>query len=206
MTREENLMYALNDVDALYVEEALFDEAPKIKRFFTPRYVTRYAMAALCAVMLVVGVQHFSKTTTPTTGGGSGDTIVSPITEYDTLEQAEQAVGYTLTLPDAPEAYDHMSVTVIDGELLEVRYYNDDETDLGYTIRKAPNIGDISGDYNDYANTQTLKINECEVTLKGNDDTWSLATWSSGNYSCAVMAEEHPMSLEAITHIISQIQ
>lgn len=65
---------------------------------------------------------------------------------------------------------------------------------------------DISGDYSEYANTKEIIVDGISVTLRGNDGTWSVATWTDGGCAYAVGAQEHPLSEEKMTELIAEIK
>lgn len=106
--------------------------------------------------------------------------IANPREEYgssmESLEAAEEAVGFSLTLPEdiTPENF-----VVISGEILEVDF------DGGY-IRKALGSDDISGDYNEYAVNETKTADGKEITLKGSGSKIMLALWTDGGYTYCV--------------------
>ena len=106
--------------------------------------------------------------------------IPNPLVEYGSdmgsLAAAEEAVGFTLTLPESivPENF-----IVISDETLEAVF------DGGY-IRKALGDGDISGDYNEYGEIRTVAADGREVTLKGNAGKVMLAIWTHGDYTYCV--------------------
>ncbi len=56
----------------------------------------------------------------------------------------------------------------------------------GMYIRKASGSDDISGDYNDYAQVETVN----RVTLKGENGNFSLAVWNNNGYTYAVGVQE----------------
>lgn len=104
--------------------------------------------------------------------------LPNPIVEYETLEQAQSVVGFTLTVPDSLRI---VGYSVIAGETLHV------ELDGGY-LRKAKGAEDISGDYNVYDSTSETEISGKSVTLKGNGGKVMLAIWSENGYTyCAAM-------------------
>lgn len=106
--------------------------------------------------------------------------MVNPMVEYDTLEDAEKKAGLTLTLP---EDITDAQYFVIDNNTLEVDY------DGGY-IRKAKMGGDISGDYNVYNYTTVLQSGEKAITYKGDSQNEiKLAIWSEGENSFCFYSE-----------------
>lgn len=124
--------------------------------------------------------------TDPLSKGGSVQ-IPSPIAEYETLAEAAKAVGFELTVPDALNGSDHYDVSTIANETLQVIYRKgEDET---ARIRKAPGTEDISGDYNVYDQVNTATAEGIQVTLKGNADKVSLATWTDKGYTYAISVE-----------------
>lgn len=121
-----------------------------------------------------------------------GEQIADPFTVYDSLEKAEKAAGFDISLPDAPDGYSVITYRVdSDGKLLEVIYSDKATEEEGfkeaYRVRKAPSdVENISGDYNEYSNTATEDISGNSVTLKGDGDNISLATWTTGDYTYSV--------------------
>ena len=135
----------------------------------------------------------------------------NPFTEVSTLSEAAGITGFDLTVPKAPAEYPDMIIRVMDNTMIEVIFVNkanktDVGQDEGYRIRKESGSDDISGDYNKYANTDTETINNIKVTLKGNDQCISTATWSADGYTYAVDAKDHPLSKDAMTEVISTVK
>ena len=131
---------------------------------------------------------------TDTAEFGSLDRIADTKAEYgsdmESLEAAQEAVGFTLTVPGSitPENY-----VVINDVTLELDF------DGGY-IRKAQGSEDISGDFNAYDMVKTETADGKEVTLKGNANKVMLAVWTEGDYTYCVsvadgMAEADVLSL-----------
>lgn len=56
--------------------------------------------------------------------------------------------------------------------------------------RKAKETNDISGDYNEYAETDVMDIDGVEVALKGNDGLYNLAIWQNGDYSYSLYIDK----------------
>lgn len=124
-------------------------------------------------------------------GGEVSDTgvvqIPNPFEEYETIEQAQEAVGFEL---NAPEEINGCAERVFrvnrECGLLEV-IYRDKDGDRAYTIRKAAGDGDISGDYNKYTYSST--VDGIEVKGEGTSACF-LAVWVNGGYTYAVSAEK----------------
>ena len=72
-------------------------------------------------------------------------------------------------------------------EMLEVVYVNgEDETGR---VRKARGSEDISGDYNEYAETETVSVGGIDVLLKGDAELVKLAVWTNDGYAYSVSSE-----------------
>ena len=111
----------------------------------------------------------------------------NPFAEYETLAEAAKAAGFEAAVPDAANGSDGRVFRAIENSLLEVIYRKgEDET---ARIRKAAGTEDISGDYNVYAQVDTVTVDGAQVTLKGDADKVSLATWTAEGYTYSVSAE-----------------
>lgn len=98
----------------------------------------------------------------------------SPFQPCDTLDAAEELAGFDLTLPKTAD-----KLEAIENEMIQA-FYGEDSNDM--LIRKALGNEDISGDYNEYAQTETVD----GVTLKGTDGQFSLAMWTDGDYTYSI--------------------
>lgn len=204
-------MQIIGDIDEKYIDEAAPAEQKKKAMRFTPW--VRYASIAACA-MLVIGVGIFAITQhsgniidTPAQSeeADSSDFVQSgnPYTEYDTLEEAENTIGFEISVPDSYGGYTEPYYAVIEGKILEVQYYNGD--DRGMIISKSRGSEDISGDFNEYNTVTETEVNGNTVTIKGNGDEFSLALWVSGDYSYSVSVSSG-ISENALKEIIEKIK
>lgn len=205
------LMQIIGDIDEKYIDEAAPAEQKKKAMRFTPW--VRYASIAACA-MLVIGVGIFAITQhsgniidTPAQSeeADSSDFVQSgnPYAEYDTLEEAENTIGFEISVPDSYGGYTEPYYAVIEGKILEVQYYNGD--DRGMVIRKSRGSEDISGDFNEFDNITETEVNGNTVTIKGSGDKFSLALWVSGDYSYSVSVSSG-ISENALKEIIEKIK
>ncbi len=204
-------MQIIGDIDEKYIDEAAPAEQKKKAMRFTPWI--RYASIAACA-MLVIGVGIFAITQhsgniidTPAQSeeADSSDFVQSgnPYAEYDTLEEAENTIGFEISVPDSYGGYTEPYYAVIEGKILEVQYYNGD--DRGMIISKSRGSEDISGDFNEYNTVTETEVNGNTVTIKGNGDEFSLALWVSGDYSYSVSVSSG-ISENALKEIIEKIK
>ena len=145
-----------------------------------------------------------------TDGGETGNTqtdtaqIPNPFTDYDTLEDAAQAAGYTFAVPESIDGFDTVSYSVMNGgEMLQVIYRNDDN-DL--TARKAPGFGDISGVYDTYTvGMEVDKDNLPGVSFSGDEEKMYLAIWTDTEYSYSLFAR-NGMERDVLAALVEQIQ
>ena len=136
----------------------------------------------------------------------SGSTqIPNPWESYDTAN----AAGFTLTAPEAISGSSAKTYQVMnsgDGEVIfAILFETGADGERAAYIRKAPGADDISGDYNDYAETETLDVNSRSVTVKGNDGLVNLALWTDGGYSYALNVSEG-LSRSDIAALVAEIQ
>ncbi|MBQ0038123.1 MAG: hypothetical protein KBS74_05565 [Clostridiales bacterium] len=113
--------------------------------------------------------------------------IANPWTDCETLDEAVALAKFDITLPDDIKGFNVAVYRVMPEQMLEIIYQSGNAE---LRIRKAPTKGngeDISGDYNTYSDT--FPLDSVNATIRGNDDTASLATWTDGEYSYAVTAD-----------------
>lgn len=124
------------------------------------------------------------------TASGAVTTLANPWQECASMAQAESLAGFSLAISDSalPEGYSREAsyIQVIEGEMLEVDYNG--ERGGSVCLRKAVGTDDVSGDYNSYDLTQTSCIAGQDVTLRGTENAWYVATWTSDGYSFAVVS------------------
>ena len=132
--------------------------------------------------------------------------IPNPWTDYDSKDDAAQAAGFDFTVPDEISGCSEKSYRVLSAEgdvMFEIIYaFGEDET---ARIRKAPGADDVSGDYNEYAETETVDVDGGSVTMKGADGLVKLAVWTNGDYSYALSVESG-LSQNDMAALVSNIQ
>lgn len=136
-----------------------------------------------------------------------GMQIANPWSDFDTLEEAEADADVELALPESYQHFDHRIYRAMHGEMIEV-IYQDADGQEGFRIRKSRNTGDVSGDYNSYAQKKTLEIGDRSVVTRGNGDEISVATWTnlSQNLSYAIcVAEEQHFTEDDIRSLVKTI-
>lgn len=128
--------------------------------------------------------------------------IPNPFIDCFTMEEAVKLAGFPLSAPDAVDGSGTRTFRAIEGELLEALYF--DGKVITARIRKAPGSGDISGDYNQYAQTKTVDIDGSAVTMKGADGLFLAAVWERGGYTYAITAGAG-MSAAAMSALIRSV-
>lgn len=115
----------------------------------------------------------------------------NPFIDCADLDEAAQMVGFSLVVPSAPD----WVAVLEDSGMIQADYEN------GMHIRKASGNGDISGDYNEYAQVETVN----GVTLKGEDGQFALAIWNDGGYTYAVGVSE-ALSQTGILALVASVK
>ena len=127
--------------------------------------------------------------------------IPNPFIDCASLAEASQVAGFEMRAPEAVGEYDRVSISAIDGELIDVLYESGDDT---VRVRKGAGTEDISGDYNSYAEAAVSKVDGMEVTMKGDAGKVYLAVWTSGEYTYSVSASAD-MSRGEMADLIREI-
>lgn len=127
--------------------------------------------------------------------------IANPWVDCASMEDAVKIAGFSFEVPKQIEGYSNQAIQAIENDIIQVIY--DDGTNSIY-IRKGAGTEDISGDYNEYEQSDEVSIGEYQITEKGNDGKISVAIWNDGNYSFCVGTPG--MSAEEIAAIIEQVK
>lgn len=163
-------------------------------------YAKIFAVIA-CSFVLLLGIHaipslishDFSKPGTNSdlssndlTGQGKDSDLATalPPVEYNSAEELADAVGFKINgIPSLAIQTSQISYSAIDS-LAQIDYQISDNQCISF--RKSPGSDDNSGDYTDYSVTRTLTVSECIVTIKGNDNTFSLAIWEHDGYAYSI--------------------
>lgn len=134
--------------------------------------------------------------------GGETVQIPNPFADYATMEEAEKAAGFSLTAPETVDGYSEKLIQVMSGSMIQIIFRDSEENRL--FIRKEAGSEDISGDYNNYTEINTISVDGREVTMKGENGLVSVAIWTEGAYTYAVTAD-NPMAQDAMTVLVSAV-
>ena len=129
--------------------------------------------------------------------------IPNPFVDCATLADAAMLTGFDIIVPDSVDGFDTRTIQVMDNKMIQVIYTKGDNNLL---IRKQAGSDDISGDYSEYAETNTVTLGNLAVTMKGENGMVSVAIWTDGGYTYAVDAQDVPMSSDTIGALIGNVQ
>ena len=154
---------------------------------------------AVCTALMAVSLAGCGGNTS--TKISSSVAMANPWEDFKTLEEAQEKVGFEVSLPEDWAKKD-VVYRVCEGlNAIEVQFDDGDEV-----IRKAKDDGDISGDYNEYASEETMTIGEAQVTFKGtSEDEVNLAVWVSGDYSYSVSSTD-AVSADQMKKIVEAVK
>ena len=166
-------------------------------------------MSVLCLAIIACGKKEEAKQEMAETRNVTQEQSVgvpNPFVEVKTLDEAYKIAGFTLSVPTTYEDYKKQVIQAIENDMIEVIYIEEESGYEGLRIRKAKGTDDISGDYNEYKNVETVKVGEYDVTEKGAEGNIFIVTWTDGTYSYAIDAGEAKLNSEAIANLIANIK
>lgn len=129
--------------------------------------------------------------------------IANPWVDCNSLAEAVKNAGFTMEAPESIEGYGVTAYQNCQDEIIQVVYLESEGSDKEIVVRKGK-VDNIAGDYNDYAKSSETTVGAYKVTIKGNDDTVSLATWTADGYNYSVSVPQ--MSADEVISIIEQIK
>lgn len=157
-----------------------WDKAPiKVVPFHNYK---KYLSIAACLTILLVGSIIIHNTSNVL--DESPIQMESDIVEFGSLEELSEGVGFTVNeIQEVPFEVEAVKYTSFWGEFAEIEYQGKNNT---LTLRMAARSGDVSGDYSEYADIENHRINDYDITMKGNDGRYCLAVWEQEGYSYSV--------------------
>ena len=150
-----------------------------------PRW-KQWTAAAACFAILLAGAATLGLPPLQPQPSPSEPLVLYPggPVECASLAELSERSGVPLTeLSGLPFSVEEETYLLIGDDLAEIQYQGDGQTAL---FRRASGDGDISGDYNAYAVSQTVDIGGASVLLKGSGAGWSLALWTKDGYACSL--------------------
>ena len=130
-------------------------------------------------------------------GIGGDVEIPSPFVDCDTMDDAEKIAGFNVTVPEKmPEGYAQKLIQAVENDMIQVFYANGEKE---IVIRKAKGSEDISGDYNEYKENNTITVGSRKVSTRGNHGKVNAAIWIDGAYTYSITANLGETGLDANT-------
>ena len=166
-------------------------------------------MSVLCLAIIACGKKEETKQETAETTNviqKESTQIPNPFVEVKNLDEASKIAGFTLEVPETYEDYKKQVIQAIENDMIEVIYIEEESGYEGLRIRKAKGTDDISGDYNEYKNVETVKVGEYDATEKGDEGNIFIVTWTDGTYSYAIDTDRAKLSKEDVANLISNIK
>ena len=133
--------------------------------------------------------------------------IGNPWVDCATLDEAAKTAGFDIAIPGKFEGFTNKVYQAIEKTMIQVFYYDGDpeaENSSRITVRKGTGSEDISGDYNEYSEKETLKIHGLDVLVKGDEGKIFCATWTKDGYSFAIVADKG-LTKEALSNAIEEM-
>lgn len=142
----------------------------------------------LLALVMLAGCAASEETLQPTEETQKAQ-LANPWVSYETLTEAEEAVGFPFSLDEQIESFRAESFRVMNGKLLEVGYR---DADFRVTVRKQPGQWqDLSGVYEPFSKETVYEAGGAEFTSRVFADTEaSLHLISVDGYSWSVYAPD----------------
>lgn len=156
------------------------DTAEKMVRF---SHIRKFAALAACLAVVLVGVLTLpSLFYVP-----DNPDVIAPgdgIVQVSSVDELAEQVGFEVAGLDClPFVADEVTYTAYWQDLAEITYSGDGQTAI---YRKGTGSEDVSGDYGTYEDKTEVMADNVSVTLKGNNGSYSLATWTDGNYGYSI--------------------
>jgi len=166
-------------------------------------------MSLLCLAIVACGKKEENKEETAEVVNTTQEQnygIPNPYEIVDTLDEASKIAGFDLSVPATYGEYKNQVINAIEDDMIEVVYFEKESENEGLRIRKAKGTDDISGDYNEYKNVETVKVGDYDVTEKSDGGNILVATWTDGTYSYAINTDRAELNKEDIANLISSIK
>ncbi len=171
-------------------------EQQKIKKHRFPRQ-----LLALAACLVLAVCCWFIRNPKQADDPEQGVLFVNQIENVDSLQALSEKTGIPLSeLSGLPFSADRTEYVSCWENLAEIQYFGGTDS-LCY--RKSVGTEDNSGDHNSYSQVETRNISGKSVTLKGENDAFTLATWTDGSYAYSISVTA-PLTRAAFEALITE--
>lgn len=132
---------------------------------------------------------NVSNTNAAASNASPAEQLANPWVDCDTIGDVESHAGFAFSVPESLDGYGAATFQAVDGETAQATYGDASDASAPVAcVRKSTGAGqDVSGDYNDYPDSGTVEVGGTEVSLRGTDGSWSVATWDEGDFSFAIV-------------------
>lgn len=146
--------------------------------------------SAAAAVFVICGIALWNSRSIvpPPVSNPSSDLAqgIYHMQEYASASELSAATGFPITeLKSLPFTVLQTGYMSIGSDLAEIEYSGNDESET-LVFRKSRGTEENSGDYTVYSTVDTVKAGSATVTLKGNGERISLASWTDGQYAYSI--------------------
>ena len=168
-------------------------------------YMKKTVTSIICTLILTLALAACGAGNGRTADKENGENvqIPAPWTDYNSVEEAEAQAGFDITAPERIGNYEFDFARVFDDGMLELIYTGTGGDSV--SVRKAEGKGDISGDYNEYAESDVLEAGGVTVTAKGNGEGISLALWEADGYTYSMSAGETALTESDVVEAVSAV-
>lgn len=134
-------------------------------------------LCLVCAFLLA-GCSAKTASASPSAKIGGLAGVANPWGEGSTLQEAVDGSGVAFEIHGSlPFPYDKVIYRWMSGTI-EVRYFNGDQ-EINLRKSSSKEIKDISGDYNVYTDTKSIRVNDRTAELSGKDKKYNKAVFES---------------------------
>ena len=133
--------------------------------------------------------------------------IPNPWVDCATLDEAAGLAGFEIAVPGGFEGYPNRMIQAMEKSMIQVMYFDGDpeaETSSRIMVRKGTGSEDISGDYNEYSEQETVQMHGVDVQLRGEKGLVYSAIWTADGYSYAINADKG-LSRDAISAAVEEM-
>lgn len=133
--------------------------------------------------------------------------IANPWVDCATLDEAAKLAGFDIAVPGKFDGYPNKVIQAIEASMIQVMYFDGDtsaEDSSMVMVRKGTGDEDISGDYNEYPEKETVNIHGVDVQLRGENGLVYSAIWTWNGYSFAINADKG-LSRNALANAIEEM-
>lgn len=181
MTKYDEVMEKLEVTPEMRARILRNVEAQAAQPCKKPNRLRRFAALAACLAVLLMGAMALPKFISSPVPEESETMVANGMVEVTSKEELSEAVGFPVksaqSLPFFPQSIYYTSYW---GDMAQIDYANGGSTAC---FRQSLGEEDNSGDWNEYPAQESLTVNGCAVTLKGERDSYTLGIWSDGTYS-----------------------